>query len=156
MESASPEPTAIVRSPLRTICTGTACSGSVISMTSALQGPTRSVWPSRPALATTLWPLNTLWFAPRLMTSLWRSVLDSTLITSPASHFSVSGGSACFRPRNWAFSRSSAALRIVASSSLRSSVRSARFSICSLSRASKMLLVQRQAADGELTASCSG
>ena len=44
-----PVPTAIVRTPVRSICTGTACSGSVIRMTSALQGPTCVVCPSSPS-----------------------------------------------------------------------------------------------------------
>src|SRR6202047_2765681 len=57
----------MVRSPVRSMRTGTACSGSVIRMTSALQGPTWVVCPMSPLSSSTVCPLKTPLAAPRSM-----------------------------------------------------------------------------------------
>ena len=72
----------MVCTPVRSISTGTACSGSVTRITSELQGLTRVVWPSSPKLSSTAWPRNTPLCAPRLISSRCRRPLSSTSTTS--------------------------------------------------------------------------
>ncbi len=68
----------------------------------------------------------------------------------------MTSGMVELRPRSVAFSLSSAAWRSVISCWSRNWLRSASTSFCSVSRVAKLSCIQRQAAEGELTASCSG
>ncbi len=156
MTPALPCPTAIVRRPLRRTCTGTACSGSVIKITSEDHGPARSTWPIRPPLAITAWPLNTPDVAPLFTSTRWRSVVISTLRISAGSHFCATSGSAAARARSCAFSACSASRRSVRSSSASFCARSSAFCACSVARVVAISRIQSQAAEGELTASWIG
>ena len=60
----SPVPTAMVRRPLRLICTGIACAGSLIRMTSLVSCSTRATWPNTPPASSTACPTNTPSCAP--------------------------------------------------------------------------------------------
>ena len=74
----SPVPTAIVRTPLRFECTGIACSGSLIRITSAVPAFTLVTCPKMPSPSSTAWPLNTPSTAPLSSSTRWRNGSRST------------------------------------------------------------------------------